>query len=54
MSGYDEPANLQEALYIALDRLEALDPAVVNEPWYRLIEREADAGVARVGDTSGH
>lgn len=40
-----EPEDLVEALYIALDRLEALDPIVIGEPWYLLIEREADATV---------
>ena len=44
----DEPANLLEALYIALDRLEALDPAVTGEQWFHLLENEADR-VALIG-----
>lgn len=39
----DEPTDLLEALYIALDRLEALDPGVTDEAWFQLIEWEADS-----------
>jgi len=38
----DEPVNLLEALYIALDRLEALDSSVTREAWFQLLGRRAD------------
>ena len=40
----DDTTDLLEAVYIALEELEALNPAVVNEPWFQLIERGADGG----------
>lgn len=35
-------ADTLDALYAALDRLEELDPSVVNEEWFRILERAAD------------
>jgi len=34
--------DLISALYVALDRLEELDPAVRQEPWFKLIEKTVD------------
>lgn len=30
------------ALYLALDRLEELDPEAGNEPWFKLLKKTAD------------
>ncbi|WP_157976365.1 hypothetical protein [Parahaliea mediterranea] len=38
--------TLAEAVYIALDKLEQLDPATVQEPWFRLIEKTVDKVIA--------
>ena len=34
------------ALYLALDRLEALDPEAGNEPWFKLLEQPVDKTLA--------
>ena len=34
------------ALYLALDRLEALDPEAGNEPWFKLLEGTVDKTLA--------
>ena len=34
------------ALYVALDRLEELDPATRNEPWFKLLESAVDKTLA--------
>ena len=34
------------AIYLALDRLEELDPATRNEPWFKLLETTVDKTLA--------
>lgn len=34
------------ALYVALDRLEELDPATRNEPWFKLLETTVEKTLA--------
>ena len=34
------------ALYVALDRLEELDPATRKEPWFKLLEKTVDKTLA--------
>lgn len=34
------------ALYVALDRLEELDPEARNEPWFKLLEITVDKTLA--------
>ena len=35
------------ALYVALDKLEELDPEARNEPWFTLLESAVDKTLAR-------
>ena len=38
--------DFYSALYVALDRLEELDPATRNEPWFKLLESAVDKTLA--------
>lgn len=38
--------DFYSALYVALDRLEELDPATRNEPWFKLLETTVDKTLA--------
>ena len=38
--------DFASALYVALDRLEELDPSVVNEDWFKFIGQTVDKTLA--------
>ena len=38
--------DIFSALYLALDRLEELDPEAGNEPWFKLLESTVDKTLA--------
>lgn len=38
------------ALYVALDKLEELDPSTADEDWFRLIEQTVDSVFAPYGE----
>ena len=47
MSDDDHTADdFFSALYVALDRLEELDPATRKEPWFKLLEKTVDKTLA--------
>ncbi|WP_165787064.1 hypothetical protein [Pseudohalioglobus lutimaris] len=39
--------DLLSAIYVALDRLEELDPNCRKEPWFRYLEKAVDMRLAR-------
>ena len=38
--------DFDSALYVALDKLEELDPTTRNEPWFKLLESAVDKTLA--------